>query len=538
MLYFLSSMETHCSYIPYHQTGYFSKLVTDYLNNAPQLQSFYNLPPTIEGLKQSIKARQNFTHRKALVETLQKQYEALQVHEKVSANFQLLLNENTFTVTTAHQSNIFTGPLYVVYKIFHAIKLAEELKQQLPHYNFVPVYFMGSEDADLEELNHITINQRKYVWPTKQTGAVGRMKVDKQLMQLMNEMEGQLSVLPYGNEFMELLRDGYKEKSTLQQASLSVLNALFGGYGLIILIPDNVAFKKLFQVVLEKELKEQFSYKAVRATAQKLEEHYKVQASGRAVNLFYLIDDKRERIELEDGKFKVAGLQLEWTQDEILKELDEHAERFSPNVILRGVLQETILPNIAFIGGGGELAYWLELKDVFKEAGVPYPVLLLRNSFLWIEKKNADKIKRMQFSEQDLFKDEHLLLKVYTEKHSENKTDLDGEFAEAAYLYNKISAAACKIDTTLIQHINALKTKTLNGLVELEKKMLRAEKKKFVVEQQQINKIKSELFPGNSLQERVENVAGFYAVHGKSFLSNIYLHSKTLQQQFAIITSA
>ena len=136
-------METHCSYIPYDKTGYFSKLVIDYLDAAPQLQQFYNLPPTIEGLQQSINQRKNFKHRKVLVETLQKQYEGLNVHEKTSANLQLLLNENTFTVTTAHQPNIFTGPLYVVYKIFHAIKLAEELKQQFPQIQFCSGIFYG-----------------------------------------------------------------------------------------------------------------------------------------------------------------------------------------------------------------------------------------------------------------------------------------------------------------------------------------------------------------------------------------------------------
>lgn len=531
-------METHCSYITYQQTGYFSKLVIDYLNNAPQLQPFFKLPPTMDGLTGAIETRRQFAHRQVLVATLQKQYEGLPVHEKVSANLQLLLSDNTFTVTTAHQANIFTGPLYVIYKVFHAIKLAEALKQQHPEHNFVPVYFMGSEDADLDELNHITIDQKKYVWQTRQTGAVGRMKVDKQFVQLLNEMEGQLSVLPYGNELLQLFREAYKEKSTIQQSLLYVLNTLFGEYGLLVLIPDNIAFKKLFQPVMEKELKEQFSYKAVTDVAKKLEDHYKIQASGRPINLFYLIDDKRERIELEDGKFKVESLQLQWSLSEILQELDAHTDRFSPNVILRGALQETILPNLAFIGGGGELAYWLELKEVFSQAGIPYPVLLLRNSFLWVDEKIAGKISRMQFTVADFFEEEHILMKSYIQKHSANKTNLNGEFSKAEDLYDTIAGNAATIDATLAQHINALKAKALNGLIELEKKMLRAEKRKFEIEQQQIHKIRAVLFPGNSLQERVENISGFYAAYGKDFLQNIYLHTQAVQQQFGIISSS
>ncbi len=531
-------METICSYISYDKTGYFSKLVIDYLNSAPQLQPFYNFPPTIDGLKQSINQRKKFKHRKVLVETLQQQYEGLNVHEKTNANLQSLLNENTFTVTTAHQPNIFTGPLYVVYKVFHAIKLAEDLQQQLPQYNFVPVYFMGSEDADLEELNNITINQRKYVWETKQTGAVGRMKVDKNLMQLMNEMEGQLSVLPYGSELMKIFRDAYKEKSTIQQSTLHLLNALFGEYGLIVLIPDNVDFKKMFQPVLEKELKEQFSHKAVKETAKQLEKHYKVQASGREVNLFYLVDDKRERIEAADNGFGVESLQLEWTLDEMLKELDEHAERFSPNVILRGALQETILPNIAFIGGGGELAYWLELNEVFRQADVPYPVLFLRNSFLIIDEKQYQTIEKLGLNDEDLFADEHELMKKIVSINANNSYSLNGKMESFESLYNKLEQQAFSIDPTLRDHVLALKTKTLKKLTGLEKKLLRAEKRRFSEHRQHIQKLKAALFPSGSLQERVENFSGIYAVQNKQFFEDVKFYSASFEQKVAILATS
>ena len=528
-------METHCSYIPYEQTGYFSKLIIDYLNNARQLQQFYNFRPTIEGLSQAIDQGKNFQHRKVLVETLQKQYEGLTLSEKPAANIQSLLNENTFTITTAHQPNIFTGPLYVVYKIFHAIKLADELKQQLPQYNFVPVYFMGSEDADIEELNNITINQRKYVWHTKQTGAVGRMKVDKPLLQLINEIEGQVSVQPYGKKLIEIFRDSYKEKESIQQSTLKLLNNLFGEYGLIILIPDNAAFKKIFQPVLKKELTEQFSHTAVAETAKKLEKHYKVQASGREINLFYLTDDKRERIEVENAKFKVESLKLEWTQEEILKEVDEHPERFSPNVILRGAMQETILPNIAFIGGGGELAYWLELKEVFRQAEVSYPVLLLRNSFLVIDEKQNQTIKRLGLKEADIFKDEHSLMKLIVDINTNSKYALNGELKSFEDLYTILENRSAEIDITLSHHIESLKTKAIKKLIELEKKLLRAEKRRFSEQQLQIQKIKSILFPGNSLQERVENISGLYSLYGKEIFNSIYHHSKGIQQGFAIV---
>lgn len=528
-------METHCSYIPYQQTGFFSKLVTDYLNHSDQLKAFYNFPSTIEGLQSSINQRKNFSHRKVLVDQLQQQYQNLQIASKVSSNLELLLQENTFTITTAHQPNIFTGPLYVVYKIFHAIKLAEELKTQLPQYNFVPVYYMGSEDADLDELNNITISQRKYVWETRQTGAVGRMKVDKQLLQLINEIEGQISVQKFGNELIEIFRASYKDKSSIQQATLQLLNALFGEYGLIVLIPDDAAFKKIFQPVIAKELKEQFSYKAVSETAKNLETHYKLQAAGREINLFYLIDDKRERIEFENTKYEVRSLNKNWNEDEILKELDEHPERFSPNVILRGALQESILPNIAFIGGGGELAYWLELKEVFNQANVPYPVLLLRNSFLLIDDKQQTIINKLKLTAADFFDDEQSLMKKIVDINTDSNYALNGELKKFEDLYSILESRSNNIDVTLTKHIEAIKTKALKKLTELEKKLLRAEKRKFAEQQQHIQKIKSLLFPNDSLQERTENISGFYSVYGKEIFDKIYASSKGLQQQFGII---
>lgn len=530
-------METHCSYIPYSQTGYFSNLIIDYLKNAPQLSQFYNLPPTYEGLQKSIKQQNNFKHRKVLVETLQKQYEGLTLHEKANANIVALLDEKTFTITTAHQPNIFAGPLYVVYKIFHAIKLAGELKEKFHDYNFVPVYFMGSEDADIEELNNISINGRKYVWETKQTGAVGRMKVDKAFIQLMNEIEGQISVLPYGKELMEIYRYSYEEKDTIQQSTLKLLNNLFGSYGLLVLIPDNAGFKKVFLPVMEKEIKEKFSHKAVAATAEKMKEYYKLQAAGREVNLFYLIDDKRERIEVDGLKFKVEHLKIEWAPDEILNELAEHPERFSPNVILRGVMQEAILPNIAFIGGGGELAYWLELKEVFQQAGIPYPVLFLRNSFLLINEKQQHVIKSLGLEARDIFMNEHELMKKIVSIHTNNKFSLNGKLDKFNDLYEQLNEQATSIDATLHAHVESLKTKSLKKIDELEKKMLRAEKKKFETQQGQIEKLHAQLFPKRNLQERIENFSGYYADYGINFFEKIFIFSKGAHQQFTILVN-
>lgn len=529
-------MQADCTQIAYQQTGWFSKIVTDYLDENPAITPFYKHSVNIQGIQAAIKARQQFVqNRPLLVSALQQQYSNLTVAEKLHQNIAALANDNTFTITTAHQPNIFTGPVYFVYKILHAVKLAATLAQQMPAYKFVPVYYMGSEDADLDELGNFTINGRKYTWQTNQTGAVGRMKVDKNFIALINEVHGQVGVEPYGEELVNIFKQCYRLGATIQQATLEVVNALFGEYGLVVLIPDNAALKRAFNPIVEKELKEGFSHKAVEVTLAALQQNYKAQAGGREINLFYLPADKRERIEKEDGKYLVKALQKEWTEEQILKELDEHPELFSANVILRGAFQETVLPNIAFIGGGGELAYWLELKAVFAAANVPYPVLVLRNSFLLLEEQWDKKIKGMEFTYADIFKPEQALLDTVVEKYSDNQFELNGELVRVEHAYAEIKELAVKIDSTLKDHVEALQAKAVKRLLQLEKKMKSAEKRKFATQLVQIQKIKAALFPNNNLQERVENLSGFYAKYGKQIIPLLLENSLSLEQQFTVL---
>src|SRR3954469_21285078 len=163
-------------HIPYSQTNSFSRIVTDYLDQSPDLRPFYNVFPDLNGIKDVIRQKeaQNKTDRATIVQVLHDQYKTVTPVTSVQANIDALLDPKTFTIVTAHQPNLFSGPLYFIYKILHTVKLSAFLKKQLPDYNFVPVYYMGSEDADFEELNHFTVRGKKYEWKTDQKGAVGR----------------------------------------------------------------------------------------------------------------------------------------------------------------------------------------------------------------------------------------------------------------------------------------------------------------------------------------------------------------------------
>lgn len=522
--------------ITYRNTAAFSSIVLDYLDDAAALKPFYVHRPNLEGVKHAIAQRSAFkTNRTALVDHLTQQYSAVSPSAAVNRNIDLLLQENTFTITTAHQPNLFTGPLYFIYKILHAIKLADTLKQELTQFNFVPVYYMGSEDADFEELSYATVNGVKYQWATQQNGAFGRMVIDKNITQLIHAISGQLLVEPHGKEIVDALLACYKEKTTIQDATFAFVHFLFERFGLIVINADAKALKQQMIPVFEDELINRSSAKQVADTIHQLDTHYKVQAGGREINLFYFDEDLRERIEADGDGFAVANTTIKFTKEEMLKELNEYPERFSPNVILRGLYQDTILPNIAFIGGGGELAYWLELKNVFAHHQVPYPVLVVRNSFLITEKQWIERIVKLDFSLEEFFQSSETLLSQYVHRTTVNKIQLKGSLTQAEQFYEQLKQQAALVDPTLQQHVDSLKAKAIHRLHELEKKIIRAEKRKYADEQRQIQTIKQQLFPGNGLQERKESFLGFYARNGKKMIDVLYQHSLSLEQEFTVL---
>ncbi|GEP89276.1 bacillithiol biosynthesis cysteine-adding enzyme BshC [Chitinophaga terrae (ex Kim and Jung 2007)] len=522
-------------YIPYGKTGYFTQLVTDFLEECQQIRPFYKYSPTRPDFSAAIAAREQFnTPRAALVQALTAQYSGLNTSKQVQDNISSLLQPGTFTVCTAHQPNIFTGYLYFVYKILQTIKLAKELKEQYPDRHFVPVYYMGSEDADLDELGSIYIDGKTLTWATDQQGPVGKME-PASLEPLITSVKNALGYAPHAAELIELLQKAYLEHDSIQTATLYLVNELFGRFGLVVLVPDNPALKELYIPVMRDELLNQVSYGIVNDTLAKLPEQYKVQANPREINLFYLEKGLRERIVKQGNEWKVLHTALTFDESSLEKELTEHPEKFSPNVILRGMFQETILPNIAFIGGGGEIAYWLELQQLFEHYKVPYPILLLRNSLLLVDEFSQQRLKKLELQVTDLFQPTEEIVTSFVKKHTNTALVLKDEYEAIEKLYDGLEEKARSIDITLVASVGAERKRALKSIGKLEHKYLKAEKKKFAWQGDQIRQLRSRLFPGNSLQERKENFMPWYAQEGPAFLDRVYEALKPVTDQFIIL---
>ncbi len=530
-------MSVSVSHLPYSDTGYFSQLVTDYISAHNNLSTFYTYVHTAQGLAAAIEGRAQYpVNRKVLNEILTHQYERLNKHEAVSNNLQLLLDENTFTVCTAHQPNLLTGYLYFIYKIVHAIKLAEELKLQHPGKNFVPVYYMGSEDNDLEELGTFRYAGRKFVWDANgQTGAVGRMDT-RSIKPILDDLFKLLG--PPGdnlNNLKKLLVEAYQQQGDISGATQYLVNELFGRFGLIVLNPDEAAFKQAILPILKDDLLHQIAYGIVSAEAEKLEQHYKAQAHPRPINLFYLNDQLRERIEKRGDRWHVLNTDISWDEPELMQELETHPERFSPNVILRGIFQESILPDVAFIGGGAEVAYWLELKALFTHYNVFYPAIILRQSILWVQKPQADMRRKLELSITDIFRPELDLVRDLVTQSAGTEWQTSEEATAMEAIMNSLKQKATSLDVTLRGSAEAALAKIKHQLQVLEKKMLRAEKRKLQTELARISKLKAGIFPNNSLQERTDNFADWFLLYGHDYFDIVKDAIQPLQNEFVVI---
>jgi len=532
----LQTMSQSSMHIPFSSTHVFSKLINDYLEGKGKAMDFVQYASNVDGYKAAIEGRKKYPiNRNLLFDVLTKQYSNLPQEKAVHDQIALLKKDTTFVVTTAHQPNLFTGPLYFFYKIIHAIQLAASLKATFPEYDFVPVYYMGSEDADLDEVGAFNLDHKKCQWVTKQTGAIGRMQVDDALLRLLKQLESYWSILPQGQKALEILKEAYQKGKTISEATLSFVHAFFGSKGLLVLQPDDATLKAAFVPVMEKELLTQFSHQAIQPAIAALSKDYHVQSEGRSINLFYLKDNLRARIEKQGEQFIVVDTGIQFTEKEIIAELHQYPERFSPNVILRGVYQETILPGVVFVGGGGELAYWMELKNVFDQVGVHYPLLQLRNSFLLMRQKQAEQWAAMKFEEQDLFKPILELEITYVKKHASQALDLQDQINHLTTLYTTIKNEVVKVDATLGTHAENLAQQAKAKLLALEKKMLRAERRKQTVAIQRIHRIKKELFPQDNLQEREEHFSSWVGQYDVSWIDTIMEHSKGLESKFRII---
>ncbi len=524
----------NASHIDYPLLKYWNHTDLAYITQDKSLREFYSYDPIESSIPDVIKARKSFaTDRKRLANVLKKQYAELGLSLPIDEN--VILDENTFTVTTAHQPTLFTGPLFHIYKIASAIHLSRELTSSISGSTVLPFFVINGEDHDWAEVNHFYLFGRKYEWERQSTGPSGRLPV--QGLDVLIQTVGEIfSNAPHLEEIKQLLSDCFQKAKNYSQFHRLLLHGLFSQHGLVILDMDDMDLKKAFIPIMEKEIKEQFSYKPVSETQSALEKvGFKSQAFCRPINLFYMTDDIRERIEPhEEGIIRVET-KIKYSVDEILNELHAHPNRFSPNVILRPVYEEFILPNLAYIGGGGEIAYWLERKSQFSAAGVPFPMLIRRNSVLLIDSQTNEQLVKLDLNVMDLLPDYDSIVKTYLQKHSQNELNFEEELGMINKAYALLAAKAEHIDPTLSKAMLAEQSKQAKQFEQLGSRLLRSEKQMQETNIKKIQRLKEKLFPNGGLQERQENFLSFYANYGSSLIDALIKNCDPFKSKFIVL---
>lgn len=480
---------------PLDQINGFGKLLKNYLAGDQALKPLYGNAPTLDSFQAQIESKKS-VNRLLLVEVLTDQYQGLTNIPDIKR----LADPNTFTVTTGHQLNLFTGPLYVIFKIVSTINLARQLKKTYPGYDFIPVYWMASEDHDWDEINHLHLFGKKIQWDTNQKGPVGRFDV--------SDLSRIWAELPSG---IPVFKESYTDAKNLSDAVRKYMHALFGHEGLVCLDADDTRLKSSFIPVIEADIFENKHLTCVNDSNDVLTNlGYSPQIYAREINFFYMLDGMRERIERQGNTYRILNQAIQFDAESLSTEIKAHPERFSPNVALRPLYQETILPNLAYLGGAAEVAYWFQLKGIFDLHKTPFPILLPRNFGIIIPPLEAARLEKLELSIPDIFQDELSLRQQFVNKHTKHALDLGNEQERLSTLMSKIAQKAQAIDETLEASVLAEETRWQKGIERLTKKMRKAEERNQVVGLGQIQALKNKLFPEGNWQERHTNFLEFY----------------------------
>jgi len=518
--------------------GKFSSLIRDYLKQSNETSSFYKAFPSESNLILQAKEKlQVYQNRETTYLALKNQLAHLELSPKQMENLEKFRLSNTVTITTGHQLNLLTGPLYFFHKILQVLKSCEEMNQNHPEFNFIPIFWMATEDHDFEEINHFYFKNQKFTWEKQTKGAVGRLNLEE----IETVFQNFFQYLPdsaNANSLKELIEKSYLNAENLTEATQKLVHQIFGEMGLLMIDGDDKNLKKLMIPAFEEDLLKNTAFKKVSETNENfVQKNYSVQVNPREINLFYLGKGNiRERIVCTNGFYEVLNSEIKFSKEEIIKELHSNPERFSPNVILRPLYQETILPNISYIGGSGEIAYWLQLKSFFDSQQVLFPLISVRNSLLFLTEKQHSKMEKLNLSYEDLLLPLYELVNRNVKENSDSEINFDVYESNLRKIFDELDTKATQTDVSFSKMVNAQRTKQLKGLERMKKRFLKAEKTKHSERVERIEILYSELFPNGNLQERITNFSEFWLEYGADFKEKIYQEIHPFGFRFTIKT--
>ena len=521
-------------------TPFSSELVRDYIESE-KLNSFFSYKNQLDNYKKIIKKRSSFPLKKRdlLYNVLNSQYNGISDIGSVLDSIEKLKNKNTFTVTTGHQLCLNTGPLYFIYKILHTIKLCVELSKTYKEFNFIPVFWMASEDHDFEEIKSFETYSNKYQIASNDddscTGKIKPLHVTKILEEINKNFDGK----PFKNDIYDLFASSYSKNLSLAESTRKIVHTLFKDYGLVIIDADDKQFKKSFKNYFIDEAENFSTNSFVSETIKKLTKLYrnkiKIQVNPRDLNLFLIKHKKRYRLKFSNGKYHLVGSNISYKKDEIINKIKNNSEELSPNVILRPLYQEYLLPNLSYVGGNAEISYWLQLKSLFNYHKISFPILVVRNSFILLNRREVESIKKYNMDITDFLDSRDSFLRKIVKNNIENDISLENEKNIIKNLNEDLIKKIADIDANLKTSIKSIEAKQISLMNLLEKKIIKSQKVKVKNIINTLEKIYNKIYPDGLFQERKINFSEFYSYKGKELIDIIYQSTSPFDNSINIV---
>lgn len=514
-------------------------LFLDYLYEYENVSDFYKYDfrqkeNYIDIFKKIILSRKNKEF--SLVSILKEQYTTLpDASDKTLINIQNLGEERTLAIVTGQQLGLFGGPLYTIYKIITAIKLSRQLKERYEEYNFVPVFWLEGDDHDFNEIRWIKLldkeNKLKEITYLEQISedeakqSVGNLKLNSEINKVIEEIKNSIRETEFTPDLISKLIEIYNPDKTIKQSFRELIFWLFDEYGLIILDPQDDKIKTLLTPVFIKEITNfrEHTQKLVLSSA-KLEEVYHAQVKIKPVNLFYSTDEGRYAIEPVENDFRLRRKRKQFTKEELLNQIESEPERFSPNVLLRPICQDYLLPTAFYVAGPSEVAYLAQVLPLYDFFNVQAPIIYPRASITVVEKNIQSNLEKFNLEIKNIFVNSDNLKDNIIAALSENNLDqvIEDIKKQIDFLFDDIKKSLYSVDKTLSDSSERYREKVKSLIEELKQKAIQAQKKKYEISLKQIDKITDSLYPSENLQERELNFIYFTNKYGDAFIKKIF----------------
>ncbi len=527
-----------------------SRLFNDYLYNFERVARFFESEgrdlTSLELRARKVTA-QRFS-RDAVADVLLDQNTRAGAGPETFANIERLRQSDSVVVITGQQAGLFTGPLYTVFKALTAIKLANELRARGT--NVIPMFWIAAEDHDFEEVNHTRIVNREGLLQTitytacspKEGKPVGHVRLAEGISENIDQLLAALPESEFIPRLAEDLRDAYRAGENFADAFGRLMMKLFSKYGVVLINPLDDRLKQISADIYVEAMMRvpEFAARLVTESAALVEAgyHAQVYTSPEAVPLFMLDDGRRTAmVRREDGKFYLKNGEKSFAADDLLSTVKQCPNCFSPNVTMRPIVQDFLLPTVAYIGGPAEIAYFAQLRPNYELLGRVEPVVLPRASFTLIEKRHAKTMNKYGISFPELFEGPEEVMKKVVERSFDQSTAQ--VFDETEQLLNaqldKLRDSLIKVDPTLAEALKGGREKILYQISNLRTRFVHNRTKRDEGMGQQIERLFAVLYPNKGLQERELNIAYFLARYGYELIDRIYEEVQPTLQDHKLI---